>query len=447
MIDRYARPKMKALWELQNRYRKMLDLEILACEAWAKLGVIPEAAVAEIRAKARIDVERILAIETEVRHDVIAFVSGVAETVGDAGKYLHYGLTSYDVVDTALSLQMREAAEMIIAGLENLREVLARRARQFKDTPMIGRTHGVHAEPITFGLKLALWYDEVGRDLARLRRAREVVSVGRLAGAVGTFAQIDPFVEKYVCEKLGLAQAPISTQVLQRDRHAELIYALAQTATSLDKFATEIRTLQRTEIREAEEYFHPGQKGSSAMPHKRNPVNAEQISGLARVVRGYVVAALENEVLWNERDISNSSVERVILPDATILVDYLVARFTDLIDRLLVYPENMLRNLELTGGLISSQSVLLALVAKGLRREDAYAIVQGLAMRAWTEGLNFRRLVEEDPRVREGLTPEEIAACFDYRTHLKHVDMLFERVGLGGTGDSTGGGQGEEEKK
>ncbi|MHB8945521.1 MAG: adenylosuccinate lyase [Bacillota bacterium] len=430
MIDRYSRPKMKGLWELQNRYRRMLEVEILACEAWAELGKIPREAVEEIRQKARIDVDRILAIEAEVGHDVIAFVSGVAETVGDAGKYLHYGLTSYDVVDTALSLIMREAAEVLLSDLDRLLSVLARRAREFKDAVMIGRTHGVHAEPITFGLKLGVWYAEMNRNWDRLKRARETVSVGRLSGAVGTFANIDPFVEKYVCDKLHLKPAEASTQVLQRDRHAEYVTTMAIIATSLDKMAAELRTLQRTEIREVEEYFKPGQKGSSAMPHKRNPVGLEQVSGLARVIRGYAVTAMENELLWNERDISNSSVERVILPDATILLDYLIEKFTVLLDRLLVDPERMRQNLELTGGLIFSQRVLLALVQKGLKREEAYAIVQGLAMEAWRGGATFKERVGADERVRRHLSPEELAACFEYGDHLAHVDEIFARVGL-----------------
>ncbi len=431
MIDRYSRPKMKGLWELPNRYRRMLEVEVLACEAWAELGKIPREAVEEIRRKATIDVDRILAIEAEVGHDVIAFVSGVAETVGEAGKYLHYGLTSYDVVDTALSLIMREAAEVLLSDLDRLLSVLGRRAREFKDVVMIGRTHGVHAEPITFGLKLAVWYAEMNRHWDRLKRAREVVSVGRLSGAVGTFANIDPFVEKYVCEKLHLKPAEASTQVLQRDRHAEYVTTLALIATSLDKMAAELRTLQRTEIREVEEYFKPGQKGSSAMPHKRNPVGLEQMSGLARVVRGYAVAAMENELLWNERDISNSSVERVVLPDATILLDYMLERFTNLLDKLLVYPERMRQNLELTGGLIFSQKVLLALVEKGLKREEAYAIVQGLAMEAWRGGPTFIERVAADERVRRYLSPEELAAGFAYTDHLKHVEEIFTRVGLG----------------
>ena len=430
MIDRYSLPRMKAVWDQRHRYEKWLEVEILACEAWAELGQVPREAVAAIRERARIVPQRIAEIEAEVRHDVIAFVSAVAETVGDEGKYIHYGLTSYDVVDTALSALMVEAADIILADLDRLGAVLARRAREFKDAVMIGRTHGVHAEPITFGLKLALWYAENRRNSERMRRARAVVAVGRLAGAVGTFANIDPFVERYVCEKLGLQPAPISTQVLQRDRHAEYLTTLAIIATSLDKFATEIRSLQRTEIREVEEYFRPGQKGSSAMPHKRNPVSCEQISGLARVVRGNAVAALENVNLWNERDISNSSVERIILPDSCLLVDYMLQKFTDIVDKLLVYPERMLKNLELTGGLVFSQRVLLALVAAGMKREDAYRIVQAHAMAAWQEGGSFRDRIAADPEVRARLSPAQLDDCFDYRHHLVHVDDLFKRVGL-----------------
>lgn len=430
MIDRYSLPRMKAVWDQRHRYEKWLEVEILACEAWAELGQVPREAVAAIRERARIVPQRIAEIEAEVRHDVIAFVSAVAETVGDEGKYIHYGLTSYDVVDTALSALMVEAADIILADLDRLGAVLARRAREFKDAVMIGRTHGVHAEPITFGLKLALWYAENRRNIERMRRAREVVAVGRLAGAVGTFANIDPFVERYVCEKLGLQPAPISTQVLQRDRHAEYLTTLAIIATSLDKFATEVRSLQRTEIREVEEYFRPGQKGSSAMPHKRNPVGCEQISGLARVVRGNAVAALENVNLWNERDISNSSVERIILPDSCLLVDYMLQKFTDTVDKLIVYPERMLKNLELTGGLVFSQRVLLALVAAGMKREDAYRIVQAHAMAAWQEGGSFRDRIAADPEVRARLSPAQLGDCFDYRHHLVHVDDLFKRVGL-----------------
>ncbi|MEW6724763.1 MAG: adenylosuccinate lyase [Bacillota bacterium] len=430
MIDRYSRPEMRALWEPESKYGMWLEVELLACEAWAQLGRIPKDAVRRLREKATFDVNRINEIELTVKHDVIAFTTAVAETVGEEGKYVHYGLTSYDVVDTALSALMVKAADLILAGLERLGEVLARRAREFKDTVMIGRTHGVHAEPITFGLKLALWYAENQRNIERMQRARQVIAVGRLAGAVGTHANIDPFVEEYVCEKLGLVPAPLSTQVLQRDRHAEYLYALAQIGSSLDKFATEIRGMQRTEVREVEEYFAKGQKGSSAMPHKRNPVACEQLSGLARVLRGHLLAAMENQNLWQERDISNSSVERIIIPDSTILVDYMLHRFTQIMENLLVYPEQMLKNLELTGGLIFSQRVLLALVGKGLSREEAYRLVQGYAMQAWETGANFRRLIEESAAVAALLSPGEIADCFDYQHHLVHVDTHFRRLNL-----------------
>jgi adenylosuccinate lyase len=430
MIERYSLPKMKAVWEPANRYRKWLDVEILACEAWAELGQVPREAVAAIRERARINPQRIDEIEAEVRHDVIAFVSAVAETVGEEGKYIHFGLTSYDVVDTALSALMVEAADLIIADLERLDATLASRAREFKDTPMIGRTHSVHAEPTTFGLKLALWCAENRRNIDRMKHAREGVAVGRLAGAVGTFANIDPFVEAYVCERLGLKPSPVSTQVLQRDRHAEFISTIALIGTSLDKFASEIRHLQRTEIRELEEYFRPGQKGSSAMPHKRNPIACEQVSGLARVLRGNAVAGLENVNLWNERDISNSSVERIIIPDSCILIDYLLTKFNDIITKLNVYPERMLRNLELTGGLVFSQRVLLALVEAGLKREDAYRIVQTHAMAAWQGGATFRERIAADPEVTARVSPEQLAACFDYRRQLIHVDDIFARVGI-----------------
>jgi adenylosuccinate lyase len=430
VIERYTRSAMRKLWSLENRYRKMLEVEVLACEAWAELGVVPREAAAAIRRKATVDVNRILAIEAEVRHDVIAFVSGVAETVGEEGKWIHYGLTSYDVVDTALSALMREAADVLLDDLSKLSNVLARRAREFKDTPMIGRTHGVHAEPTTFGLKLALWFAETGRNIERMRRAREVVSVGRLAGAVGTFANIDPFVERFVCDKMGLEPAPVSTQILQRDRHAEYLSTLAIIASSLEKFSTEIRNLQRTEIREVEEYFRPGQKGSSAMPHKRNPEISERVSGLARVIRGYAVAGLENAVNWHERDLSNSSVERIIIPDSTTLLDYMLTRFTEVMDTLLVYPEAMERNMERTGGLIFSQRVMLKLVEKGMRREDAYAVVQGHAMRAWAGEGAFRQRVTADPAVTELLAPAELEECFDFRPHLRNVDFIFTRVGI-----------------
>lgn len=437
MIERYSLPRMKQVWEAENKFKKWLEIEVLACEAWAEVGVIPREAARKIRERSRFQVDRrfvrrVEEIEAEVRHDVIAFTTALAEKMGEEARYIHYGLTSYDVVDTALSVLMVEAADILREDLERLLEVLARKAVQYRDTAMVGRTHGVHAEPITFGLKVALWWAETRRNLERLQRAREAVRVGKLSGAVGTYAHLDPRVEEYVCNRLGLEPAPVSSQILQRDRHAEYLTTLAIIASSLDKFAVEIRGLQRTEIREVEEPFRAGQKGSSAMPHKRNPVTCEQISGLARVVRGNALAALENIPLWHERDISNSSVERIIIPDSTILVDYLLHRFAEIMDNLRVYPDRMLANLELTGGLIFSQRVLLALVDKGMRREDAYALVQGRAMQAWEGGGDFRRLMEADDKVRKLLTPKELAACFDYRPYLERVDEIFRRLGLQG---------------
>jgi len=430
VIERYTLPEMAAIWSPENRYRKWLEVEIYACEAWAELGVIPREVVEQIRARARVDVDRIRAIEAEVHHDVIAFTTSVAEQVGEAARFLHYGLTSNDVVDTAQSALLKEACDLLLRRAEALREAIRAQARRHKDTLMVGRTHGVHAEPITFGLKLAVWYAEMERNVERLRRAREAVAVGKISGAVGTYANVDPFVEEYVCRKMGLRPAPVSNQVLQRDRHAELATTLAVVAGSLEKFATEVRHLQRTEVREAEEPFRAGQKGSSAMPHKRNPEKCERVSGLARLMRGYALAALEDQALWHERDISHSSVERVILPDATTVLDYMLHLFTTIVTDLRVYPQRMKANLELSGGLISSQQVLLALVGKGMSREEAYRLVQGHALATWEEGGSFRARLEADPEVRRRLSPEELEACFDYRRHLRHVDAIFARLGI-----------------
>lgn len=430
MIERYTRPEMGEIWTEENRFRAWLEVEILACEAWAELGVIPREDVEKIRKNARINVARIHEIERETRHDVVAFTRAVAETLGPESKWVHYGLTSTDVVDTALSYLLLQANRILIEDIDRFLEVLKEKALRYKDTVMMGRTHGVHAEPTTFGLKMALWYAEMKRNRERFVRAMEEVRVGKISGAVGTYAHIDPFVEEYVCRKLGLRPAPISTQTLQRDRHAAYMSTLALIATSLDKFATEIRGLQKSETREVEEAFKKGQKGSSAMPHKRNPVGSENVSGLARVIRGHMVSAYENVTLWHERDISHSSVERVILPDATILLNYLLNRFAGIVEELTVFPDNMKRNMERTFGLIYSQRVLLTLIDKGMKREEAYDRVQRLAMRAWEEQRPFRPLVEADEVVSQVLTPEEIADCFDYRYHLKHVDALFRRVGL-----------------
>jgi adenylosuccinate lyase len=430
VIQRYARPEMSAVWGEENKFKCWLKVEILACEAWAKLGYIPAEDVEKIKKKARIDVDRIKEIELETGHDVVAFTRALAETLGPESKWVHYGLTSTDVADTALGYQLKQANCILINDVAKLLDILGEKAREHKYTVMMGRTHGVHAEPTTFGLKLALWYAEMQRNLKRLKEAAAGVEVGKISGAVGTYANIDPFVEEYVCRKLGLRPAPISTQTLQRDRHAHYVAVLALIAASLEKFATEIRALQKTEVREVEEHFSSGQKGSSAMPHKRNPIGAENICGLARVMRGYTLPAYEDIALWHERDISHSSVERVILPDATILLDYMLQRFSNIISKLVVYPENMKKNMERSLGLTHSQQVLLALVAAGMQRETAYDLVQASAMKAWREQRPFRRVVEENEEIRNILSDTELDKCFDYGYHLKHVDYIFERVGL-----------------
>ena len=430
MISRYSRPAMTAIWEPANRFALWLKIEILACEAWHELGEVPADALETLRAKASFDVARIDAIEREVKHDVVAFLTAVAERVGPASRYLHLGLTSSDILDTALACQMRQAADLLLADVDALAAVLTELAMKHRKTIMIGRTHGIHAEPTTFGLKLAMWLMEVRRARERLQRAREVVSFGKLSGAVGTFANVPPRVEEYVCAGLGLSPEPISTQIIQRDRHAEYLAVLAIVGASLDKFATEIRHLQRTEVREVEEPFAEGQKGSSSMPHKRNPVACEQVSGLSRLLRSNAQAGLENVALWHERDISHSSVERVILPDSTILLDYLLTRFREILEGLRVYPENMRRTLEATHGVIFSQQVLLTLARAGASREAAYRIVQRNAMRAWEEGQPFKQLLHEDPEVRAIMGQAEIESCFDLGYHLRHVDAIFRRVGL-----------------
>jgi len=430
MIERYSRPEMRAIWTEENKFNAWLEVELLACEAWSKLGVIPEEDIRKLRANARFDIKRIYEIEEETRHDVVAFTRAVSETLGEEKKWVHYGLTSTDVVDTALSYLLRQANEILEKDIEEFLAILADKAREHKDTVCMGRTHGVHAEPTTFGLKLALWYEEMKRNLARFREAKQQVAFGKISGAVGTYANIDPFVEAYVCEKLGLSPAPISTQTLQRDRHAHYMATLALIATSLDKFATEIRALQKSEIREVEEPFAKGQKGSSAMPHKRNPIGCENISGLSRVLRGHMLSAYENVPLWHERDISHSSVERVILPDATMLLNYMLRRFMNIVKNLTVFPENMKRNMDRTFGLIYSQQVLLKLIDKGLSREQAYDTVQPRAMQAWEEQRPFREIIGADETVQQYLTPEELDDCFDYRYHLKHVDTIFKRLGL-----------------
>ncbi len=419
---------MGRIWSEENRFRRWLDVEIAVAEVEAEAGLIPAEAARAIRERARFDVARIREIEREVKHDVIAFTTAVAESLGPESRYLHYGLTSNDVSDTAQALQVSEASALLLQGMKRLGEVLEQRAQEFRHTPMVGRTHGVHAEPTTFGLKLALWYTENRRNIARLEAAAEQMRVGKLSGAVGTFGHLPPEIEEKVCARLGLKPAEISSQIVQRDRHAYYLATLAVAASSLDKIALEVRGLQRTEVREAEEYFSAGQKGSSAMPHKRNPVTSEQICGLARVVRANAQAALENVALWHERDISHSSVERVILPDSTILLDYLLERTATLIETLLVYPEQMRRNLEMTRGLIFSGQLLLDLAEKGALREDAYRWVQRHAMQAWETGGDFRQLVEADPDIGGLLSREEIAAAFDLNRQLRHVDAIFARI-------------------
>ena len=428
MIPRYTRPEMGSIWTDQNKFQKWLEVEIATAEVEAEAGLIPKSAARAIRRKARFEVERILEIERQVKHDVIAFTTNVTEHVGREGRYLHYGLTSNDVVDTAQALQVRQASELLLAGQKRLGEVLKKRALEFKHTPMIGRTHGIHAEPLTFGCKLAIWFEENRRNTERLAYAAEQMRVGKLSGAVGSYTHLAPSIEKKICERLGLRPAPVSSQVIQRDRHAFYLCTLAVCAASLEKIALEVRGLQRTEVREVEEYFSPEQKGSSAMPHKRNPVTAEQICGLARVVRANAQAALENVALWHERDISHSSVERVILPDSTILLDYLLAKTAKLVETMFVYPLRMRENLELLKGLIFSGQLLLDLVEKGVAREEAYRWVQRNAMRVWETREDFRSLAERDEDIRRHLTPDEIARVFNVERYLKHVDEIFRRV-------------------
>ena len=433
MIPRYTRPAMGRIWSDENKFRKWLEVELAASEALAEIGEVPTEAAKALRRHADFDVRRIDEIESQVKHDVIAFTTAVAEKMSaagaaDASRWLHYGLTSNDVVDTAQALQIKEASELIQSDLEELRQVLRERAFEFKDTVIVGRTHGVHAEPTTFGLKIANWYAEVDRHVARFEAAGEQIRVGKISGAVGTFAHISPRAEERICEKLGLEPAPISSQVIQRDRHAHYLSILALIAATLEKIALEVRHLQRTEVREAQEYFSKEQKGSSAMPHKKNPITSEQICGLSRVVRSNALAGFENIALWHERDISHSSVERVILPDSTILTDYLLAKTTDLVRKLLVYPERMKNNVDLGGGLVFSGQLLLDLAAKGVLREQAYGWVQRNAMRAWEEEADFRQLVEEDPDISSVLSADEISGAFSLKRQLRHVDYVFERV-------------------
>ncbi|MFA6142860.1 MAG: adenylosuccinate lyase [Candidatus Omnitrophota bacterium] len=430
MIERYSLPRMAAIWSEENRFRKMLDAEIFACEALAKLGKIPKSSLFQIQKRARFDCGRIKEIERETNHDVIAFIKNVSEYIGDDAKYVHMGLTSSDVLDTALSVQMQEAADILIDDVKKLLRILARKARRHKKTLMIGRTHSVHAEPMTFGLKMALYYDETRRNLERLKRAREVISVGKISGAVGTYANIDPFVEAYVCKRLGLRPARISTQILQRDRHAEFLTAIAITGASLEKFATEFRNLQHTEIGEVEEYFSATQKGSSAMPHKKNPIMCERIAGLARILRANSMAAMEDIVLWHERDISHSSVERVILPDSTILLDYMLNKFMDIAGHLVVNEDRMIENLNRSKGVVFSGRLLLELVNKGLTRNEAYDKVQKAAFTAKRDGLEFKEALLRDDGMRSMLSVDEIEDIFDFKYHLKNVDKIFRHVGI-----------------
>ncbi|OGW38770.1 MAG: adenylosuccinate lyase [Nitrospirae bacterium RBG_13_39_12] len=428
MISRYTRPVMGRLWDLENKYKKWLDIEIAVCEAWAELGEIPKDALKVIKKKVRFDIQKIDDIERVVKHDVIAFLTSVAQNLGTESRFIHKGLTSSDILDTALAMLMREASNIIIKDIKELLDVLKRQAFRYKDTPMMGRSHGIHAEPITFGLKFALWYEDMKRNLARMRKARDVINVGKLSGAVGTFSNIPPAVEEKVCKKLGLKPEPVATQVVQRDRHAEYLATLALIAASLEKIAVEIRHLQRSEVFEAEEPFMEGQKGSSAMPHKRNPVGCENLAGLSRLVRSNAMAAFENIALWHERDISHSSVERVIIPDSTILVDYMLDRITGILEKLHVYPKRMKENIYKSYGLFTSQRVMLALIDKGIDREHAYDIVQKNAMNSWKSGIQFKKLLSKDKEVRKYLTMKEIENIFNLKYYLKNIDYIFKRV-------------------
>lgn len=428
MIARYTRPEMGKLWDLENKYHKWLDVEIAACEAWAELGEIPRDVLRTIKKKAMFDVNKIDGIEQVVKHDVIAFLTSVAQSLGPESRFMHKGLTSSDILDTALALLMRDASDMIIKDIIELMDVLKKQAYKYKETLMIGRSHGIHAEPMTFGLKFALWYEDMKRNLSRIKKARETISVGKLSGAVGTFSNIPPAIEEKVCKKLGLRPEPVATQIVQRDRHAEYLLTLALIAASVEKIAVEIRHLQRTEVLEAEEPFMAGQKGSSAMPHKRNPIGCENLSGLARLVRSNAMAALENIALWHERDISHSSVERVIIPDSSILTDYMLNRLKGILDKLHVYPKRMKENMLKSYGLFNSQKVMLALIDKGLNRDFAYDIVQRNAMKSWQTGSQFRKILFRDTDVKRYLTAKEMEDIFDLKYYLKNVDYIFKRV-------------------
>lgn len=430
MITRYSRPEMAKIWTDDNRYRSWLEVEILACEAWATLGEIPMEDVKKIREKADFSVEHILEIEEETRHDVVAFTRAVSETLGEERKWVHYGLTSTDVVDTAYGYQLKQANDILRRDLRNFLEIIRQKALEHKYTACMGRTHGVHAEPTTFGLKLALWYSEMKRNIERFEHAALGVEAGKISGAVGTFANVPTAIEAYVCEKLGIRPQEISTQVLSRDLHAEYLATIALIATSIEKFATEIRGLQKSETREVEEFFAKGQKGSSAMPHKRNPIGSENMVGLSRVIRGHMLTAYENVNLWHERDISHSSAERVIIPDSTILLNYMLNRFGNIVKNLTVFPERMIKNMDATFGLIFSQRVLLKLIDKGMSREQAYDLVQPCTAKAWDEQRAFRPLLEAEPAIMQVLTLADLDEAFDYRYHIRNVDEIFHRVGL-----------------
>ncbi len=428
MIPRYSLPEMSAIWDSENRYKIWLEIELLALEAWAKLGKVPQDIVRTVRARAKLNKDRIDVLEKELKHDVIAFLTSVAEFVGPDARFLHKGMTSSDVLDTCLGLQLHQASQLLLKDIDRLLSVLKLRAHDFKDTLQMGRSHGIHAEPITFGLKLALWYEEMKRNKQRLIEADKQVAVGKISGAVGTFAYIEPQVEEYVCHKLGLTPDPVSTQIIQRDRHAHYFTTLAVIGSSLDKITTEIRHLQRTEVLEAEEYFSAGQKGSSAMPHKRNPVLSENVSGLSRLLRGYAVSALENVSLWHERDISHSSVERIIGPDATVTLDFMLNRVAGMIEKLVVYPQNMQKNLDKMRGLFFSQGILLALTEKGIPREDAYRMVQRNAMKVWEQGVDFLETLKQDADLVRHLPVKDLEKLFDIKNHTRHVDTIFKRV-------------------
>lgn len=428
MIARYTRPEMGKLWNIETKYKKWLDVEIAVCEAWAEIGDIPLDVLKVIKKKAAFDIKEIDDIEKVVKHDVIAFLTSVARHIGPESRFIHKGLTSSDILDTALALQMKTAADIITTDIRELMKILKKQAYKYKEMPMIGRSHGVHAEPITFGLKCALWYEDMKRNLLRMKHARDIISIGKLSGAVGTFSNIPPEVEEKVCKKFGLKPEPVATQVVQRDRHAEYLTTLALIAASIEKIAVEIRHLQRTEVLEAEEPFMAGQKGSSAMPHKRNPVGCENLTGLARIIRANALASLENIALWHERDISHSSVERIIIPDSTILVDYMLDRLKGIVEKLRVYPKRMRYNMEKSYGLYNSQRVMLALIDKGLKREDAYEIVQKNAMLSWEKGIAFKKLLLKDKEIKKYLTTKDIDKIFDLKYYLKYVDYIFKRV-------------------